>query len=72
MAAILSRPQCVNLVNTFNNFVDALMSSDNKIIERLVYNCHFCNTLLSLNRKFMNMYNCYKCNKVREAHGARV
>ena len=60
----------VNLVNRFNNFFNALMSSDNKIIELLVYNCHFSNTALGLNRKFMNMYNCYKCNEVEEAHGA--
>ena len=68
----------VNLVNRFNNFFNALMYSDNKIIELLVYNCHFSNTPLGLNRKsplglnrkFMNMYNCYKCNEVEEAHGA--
>ena len=60
----------VNLVNRFNNFFNALMSSDNKIIELLVYNCHFRNTPLGLIRKFMNMYNCYKCNEVVEAHGA--
>ena len=60
----------VNLVNRFNNFFNALMSSDNKIIELLVYNCHFSNTPLGLKRKFMNMYNCYKCNEVEEAHGA--
>ena len=60
----------VNFVNRFNNFFNALMSSDNKIIELLVYNCHFSNTPLGLNRKFMNLYNCYKCNEVEEAHGA--
>ena len=60
----------VNLLNRFNNFFNALMSSDNKIIELLVYNCHFSNTPLGLNRKFMNMYNFYKCNEVEEAHGA--
>ena len=46
------------------------MSSDNKIIELLVYNCHFSNTPLGLNRKSMNRYNCYQCNQVEEAHGA--
>ena len=60
----------VKLVNRFNNFFNALMSSDNKIIELLVYNCHLSNTPLGLNRKFMNMYNCYKCNEVEEAHWA--
>ena len=60
----------VNLVNRFNNFFNALMSSDNKIIECLVYNCQFSNTPLGLNRKFMNMYNYYKCNEVEEAHAA--
>ena len=48
---------------------DALMSSDINIIELLAYNCHFNNTPLGLNRKFMNMYNCNKCYKVEEAHG---
>ena len=38
----------VNLVNRFNNFFDVLMSSDNKMIELLVYNCHFSNTPLAL------------------------
>ena len=37
----------VNLVNRFNNFFNALMSCDNKIIELLVYNCHFSNTPLA-------------------------
>ena len=61
----------VNLVNRFNNFFKALMSSDNKIIEILVNNCHFSNAPLGLNRKSMNIcYNCYKCNEVDEAHGA--
>ena len=60
----------VKLVNRFNNFFNALMSSDNNIIERLVYNCHFSNTPLGINKKIMNMYNCYKCNEVEEAHGA--
>ena len=59
----------VNLVNRYNNFFNALMSSDNKIIELLVYNCHFSNTPLGLDTKFMNMYNCYKCNDVEEAQG---
>ena len=60
----------VNLVNRFNNFFNALMSSDSRIIGPLVYNCHFSNTQLDLNRKFINMYNCYKCNEIEEAHGA--
>ena len=42
-----------NLVNRFNNFFTALMSSDNKIIEIQVYNCHFSNTPLGLNRKWI-------------------
>ena len=57
-------------VNRFNNFFDSLMSGDNKVIELLVHNCHYNDTPLRLNRKFMNMYNCNKCNKVEEAHGA--
>ena len=56
-------------MNRFYNFFNALMSSDNKIIELLMYNCHFSNTQLGLNRIFMNIYNCYKCNEVEEAHG---
>ena len=40
----------VNLVNRFNNFFNAPMSSDNKIIELLVYNCHFSNTPLGLKK----------------------
>ena len=38
----------------------------NKIIELLVYKCHFSNTSLGVNRKFMNMNNCNKCNKVEK------
>ena len=45
------------------------MSSDSKIMELLVYNCHFNNIPLGL-KKFMNMYSCYKCNEVEEANGA--
>ena len=60
----------VNLVKRFHNFFNALMSSDNKIIELLVYNCHFSKTPQGLNRKLMNMYNCYKYNEVEQAHGA--
>ena len=56
--------------NRFNHFFNALMSNDNKIIELLVYNCHFSSTPLGLNRKSMNINNCYKCKEFEEAHGA--
>ena len=55
----------VNLVNRFNDFFNALVSSVYNSNELLVYNCHFSNTPLGFNRKFMNMYNCNKCNSRR-------
>ena len=41
-----------------------------KIVELLVYICHFSNTPLGLNREFISMCKCNKCNEVEVAHGA--
>ena len=53
----------INLVNICNNFVDALLSCGNNIIELLVHKCNLNNTPLGLNRKLMNMYSCSKCSE---------